>query len=458
MTKIITFTCFTLILILTGCERHEETDKNISNAATEAINTMPAAVPIAVTAEDTPTARPEFMLLQEPIELDLHESPSQALQQWYEIRDARPALLLFANNPLLQATTSSVQRNLLTHLAEGDEIALRPVTTNPAILPGMTLDAALQTGLFSAVYWVIPSSKTMTELSVDIFREQMIKIGALNDQEAGSLTLHEGVFSGTVRGLPFHALHPQANFTINGPVAFHFDLSYFSPLYKSEIKTPLFSLVYQTLKHLRDQQVKAIAASFSYSQLSGEVPLGSRFIGDVFAQLFLAPDMVDKPLPADWQERAKALYLPELFNMSTAREILLQLQSSHPGDPSLYYALYQISRQSQSTRHAALNHLADAVQRDPVYSTEYLYLAPLAREKGHPDEAIRVLQLAAVARPDNPFVTLELARALIADGQTDKAVPLLKQLLALNWSKHFYPDMPNFLENLLAEADNLQKP
>jgi len=130
----------------------------------------------------------------------------------------------------------------------------------------------------------------------------------------------------------------------------------------------------------------------------------------------------------------------------------MELQSSQPEDPSLDYALYQISRQSRSIRHEALNHLADAVQLDPVYATEHLYLARLAREKGRPAEATHVLQLAAAARPDNPFVTLELARALIADGQTEEAASLLKQLQGLRWSKQFYPAMPSFLEKLHADA------
>ena len=261
-----------------------------------------------------------------------------------------------------------------------------------------------------------------------------------------------------MRGLPFYALHPQANFTINGPVAFHFDLNYLSPLYKSEIKTPLLPIVYQTLKHLRDQQVEAIAASFSYSQTSGKVPLGSRFLGGLFTEIFDTTDMLNKPTPEDWQQRANALYLPELFNVSTARDILLQLLSSNPEDPSLYYALYQISRESRSTRYAALNYLADAVQRDPVYASEYLYLTPLAREKGRHDEAIRLLRLAVEASPDSPFMALELAHALLADGRTDNAVPLLRQLLALNWSAIFYPDMPAYIETLLSQAGNSQKP
>jgi tetratricopeptide (TPR) repeat protein len=255
-----------------------------------------------------------------------------------------------------------------------------------------------------------------------------------------------------VRGIPFHALHPQADFSIKGPTAFHFDLSYLSPLYKGEIKTPLYPLIYQRLKHLRAQRVETVAASFSYSQVSGEVALGSRFVGDVFAQIFKQPKMLDEKLPVAWKQRANALYLPELFNVEQARNILLQQAETNPDDASLHYALYQVSRESSSTRQASLGHLAEAIERDPVYALEYLALAPMAREKGHPDEALRVLQLAHEANPDNPFIALELAQTIIALGHGNIAVPVLQKLLNLNWSATIYPDMPKYLEQLLTEA------
>ena len=458
MTRITTLIILIFLLFCVGCD-----DKNPAVSDTPTAKTIPKTEkneigkPVAspVASQKLPkdsVANTKTLLLHSPLNLKRYEFPSEALLSWYALRKTRPALLLYSKAPFLQSVTHAMTKDLLERLAKDEKSAMRFDTADPAILPQMTVDAALQAGFFSSVYWIIPSNSDASELSIERFRQQMVAAGAMDREEARLLTLNEGIFSGTARGVPFRALHPNANFSINGPVALHFDLSYFSPLYKSEIKTPLFPLVYQTLKHLRNQRLEAVDATFSYSQISGEVPLGSRFLGDIFAQIFLAPELLDKPFPADWRQRAKALYLPELFNTSTAREALMQLQSSHPEDPSLDYALYQISRQSRSIRHEALNHLADAVQLDPVYATEYLYLARLAREKGRPAEATHVLQLAAAARPDNPFVTLELARALIADGQTEDAASLLKQLQGLRWSKQFYPAMPSFLEKLHADA------
>lgn len=242
--------------------------------------------------------------------------------------------------------------------------------------------------------------------------------------------LRDGVFTGTVHGVPFYPLHPQADFAIKGPVAFHFDLSYLSPLYKGEIKTPVNPLIFQTLKQLRKQQVEPVAVSFSYSQLCGEITLGSRFVGDVFTTLLKQPHLLDEKLPEAWQQRAKALYLPEPFNVEQARNIPLQQAQKTPDDASLHLTLYRVSRESNASRQAALGHLAKAVRRDPVYALKYLSLAPIAQEKGRPDEALRVMQLAHEVNPDNPLIALELAQAIIAMGHGDDAVPVDCKLLS----------------------------
>jgi tetratricopeptide (TPR) repeat protein len=458
MTRFVTFACLTLALLLCGCEEQETAPASrlpTGSGQTSTVNATTAttqAPDVTEPASDISAPQETTLLLQEATTLRRYEVPSQALLSWYALREVRPALLIYANDPLLQTITPSMQKNLMEQLAKGNESALVLSSANIAILPKMTLEAALQAGLFSAVYWVMPVNVEMAELSIDIFRTQMIQLGAMDDEEARQLTLRDGVFSGTVDGVPFHALHPQADFAVSGPAVFHFDLSYLAPLYQGEIKSQVFPLIYQTLKHLREQRVDTISAGFSYSQLSGEIPLGSRFVGDIFAQLFKEPQLLDENLPQSWQQRSNALYLPELFNTSDARNTLLQLLATEPEDPSVHYALYSISRQVRSARHSALGHLADAVRRDQVYALEYLKLAPVAREKGHPDEALRMLRLANEASPDNPFITLELARALVTAGQGENAAPLLRQLRNLKWSKIFYPDMPAFLEQLLTES------
>lgn len=444
-----------LLLLSSGCDRPEA----------KAVTSTPESSPTTnvATASPAPSTKPPsevssvaatVRLLHDPMELRRYEAPSQALQLWHSVRNNRPSLVLYANNPLLLSTNNFKVKDFLTQLEKQDPKDLLFDNPNPLILPSMTLHAALEAGLFSSVYWIMPSSGEITDLSVDVFRRQMMQFRALSEDEAKSFTLRNGVFSGTARGVPFHAVHPKADLNISGPVAFHFDLSYLASLYKGELKTRLYPLVYETLKHLRKQRVQTVSASFSYSQVTKDVPLGSRFLGDVFYQLFKQPQLLDEKLPEAWQKRADALYLPHMLIFEDARKILLQLAEAQSDDASIHYALYQISRESRSTSSVALKHLADAVERDPEYAYEYLYLAPQALEKGRPDEALRVLYLAHEAKPDNPMMALSLAQALVDQGQGDKAVPFLKQLQALNWSETYYPKMPIFLEQLLTEASH----
>jgi tetratricopeptide (TPR) repeat protein len=449
MIRQITLLCSALLLCSGGCERSEIPAETVTSKTTPPASVAPAKTEPA--KNENPLV-PMTRLLQDPIKLHRYEVPSQALLQWYTVRDSRPALVLYANNPLLLSTGTLKPKELISRLQDQDQNALRSDISDPLIMPKMTLDTALKTGFFSAVYWIMPTPGEIEELSVEIFRSQMMQNDTLSAEEARSITLRNGIFSGTVRGVPFHAVHPQADIKVSGPVVLHFDLSYLSALYKGEIKTPIFPLVYQTLKQLRDQQIETVAASFSYSQIIREVPLGSRFLGDVFDQLFAQPQLLDVNMPESWINRSNALYLPNMMMYEEARKLILKMADAQPDDASLHYALYMVSRESSANRGVSLKHLADAVQRDPVYAYEYLSLAPVAREKGFPDEALRVLSLASKANPDNPLMTLALVRALIAADQADTAVPLLENLLALNWSKDYFPNMPSYLEQLLAEA------
>lgn len=448
-----------------GCNNNEEV---VGTATVQ----QPSAVSAQVTApnnNDKPSAHPQqsnqteseatagqrvlIDLLKDPAEQTLHEVSSQALQDWYKVRKTRPALILYSNDPFLQRTTPAIQKNVLSALQQNKHELLSYARPDAVLFPEMALDAALQAGFFSEVYWILPVQAERSELSIDIFRQQFVEMGALTEEGARRFTLRDGIFSGAVDGIPFHALHPQSAVSVKGPVVLHFDLSYFAPLYEKEMKTPIFPLIYKTLQHLRDQQLQAIATTFSYSQINRKVPFGSRFVADVLARLFLQPQLLDEPILEDWTQIANAMYLSEMLNVSMARDIYSGLLVQSPEQASLHYALYQASRRSSSTQNNSLDHLARAVQLDPAYAYEYLAIAPLARQKGRPDAAVRMLSLAHEAIPDDPFVSLELARAYLTSTHSELAIPLLQQLAEYSWSPILYPDIKDYLQQLMKEAN-----
>lgn len=444
-----------LLSLLNGCEQREEAGVAGSTSSDMRLVEKKDRDDQSTlhTGQTEKTAKIETKrLLNEPVSLSIYEVPSQALLQWHQVQGAQPALLIYANNPMLVSVPSFKIKNLLQQLVAGNEDSLRVDIANPAVLPQMTLHAALEAGLFSAVYWVMPSKADIADLSLDVFRKQMMLINALSPDEAQTLTLQDGVFSGRVHGVPFYAVHPQAQFSISRPTVFHFDLSYLIPFYQGEIKTPVFSLLYNTLKHLRDRKFETVSASFSYSQMTREVALGSRFLAAVMKTLFEQPELLDQGVPKNWQQRANALYLPEMYLITETLNILMKMIKENPGDPSLQYALYKVSLESMKTYSSALSHLAEAVKGDNTYALEYLILASLAREQNRPDQATRMLRLAHEALPDNPFITLDYSRALIMEGKKEQAVPLLEALVEEPWSKTFYPDKPEIIRELLDRA------
>jgi tetratricopeptide (TPR) repeat protein len=191
--------------------------------------------------------------------------------------------------------------------------------------------------------------------------------------------------------------------------------------------------------------------ALSTSNLTGAIPLASRFIGPILVTLFNEPDKLDQPLPKLWQQQAKALYLPNFIQTEATRDLYLEMESTHPADPAIKYGLYQALRETKQPI-LAMQALEQAVVLDPVYGLEYLQLAPFALEKHRPDEALHMMNLAVEAFPDNPFISLEKVRTLLTMGEHQQPIALLKKLKALTWSEFYYPQMPEQIQAMLEVA------
>jgi len=237
----------------------------------------------------------------------------------------------------------------------------------------------------------------------------------------------------------------------------HIDLSYFSPLYKGEIKTPLYPLLGQTLQQLRALGMTAGAVTLSRSNLDGGLPLETRFIGGDLAELFRRPELLDAPMPESWDRRSRTLYLANFFQKERIRELLEEMRRDAPEDASVSFALYQVLRQFREGS-AALAELDRAVTLDPVYGREYLDLVPVALDKDQPDEALRMLDLAAKVFPDDPFIPLDRVGLLLRSGRGREGRDLLRRLQKLPWSPIYYPDMFQRLEGMAKASDDPQPP
>lgn len=436
---IIPFLC--LLLTCAGCESNQE-------------KVAPPPVATPTTTKDEPSFKTND-ISQEPIDAVLVETPTEALRVWRSFQSAKPTLVLLSKDPFFVTVPSELTTETMHFLQQGSDQDLLDgliyPQSNPVLMPFMATSAAMKADFFSELVWVFPTSAELKTLDSAQLKQQFTDFGIIDSSEAANLNYKNGVFSGTVRGRPFRAVHSEALPAIQGPVLLHLDLSFFEPYYKGEIKTPIFALLQEKLHGLQATRWKALTVTLSASNLTGEIPLASRFIAPILATLFNEPDKLDQPLPKLWQQQAKALYLPNFIQTEATRDLYLEMESTHPADPALKYGLYQALRETKQPIRA-MQALEQAVALDPVYGMEYLQLAPLALEKHRPDEALRMMNLAGAAFPDNPFISLEKVRTWLTMGEHEPAIALLKKLKALTWSEVYYPQMPEQIQAMLEEA------
>jgi tetratricopeptide (TPR) repeat protein len=434
-----------LLLSLCACEPHRQ-ESPVPDTAT------------AVVAESPP--RSFTPLLKEPVEPLLVEASSEALAAWRPVGDERPALLLLANDPLLRPLPSELADEILALARSGSPDDLRRRGTarvpDPLLLPEMTVTAALRADFFSRLIWVLPLAAE-GEPDLDTLRAQLRGYGALTEDEAATLRLEAGGASGTAQGLPLRIVPLAALEAPAETVVLHIDLSYFRPLYKGEIKTPLYPLLGQILQQLRGLGMTAGAVTISHSNLDGGLPLETRFIGDDLAEIFRRPELLDSPLPELWDQRSRTLYLANFFQKERIRELLEDMRRDAPEDASVAYAHYQILRQFREGS-AALAGLDRAVALDSAYAREYLDLVSVALEKDQPEESLRMLELAAKVFPGDPFIPLDRAGLLLRLGRGREGREILQRLQKLPWSPVYYPDLPQRLEEMAKTADHPDAP
>lgn len=422
-----------LLLGLPGCERSQLSPD--------------AAAPAAPVA-----AR---KLLQEPIEPALVELPSMAVAAWRQT-GGKPALLLLSNDPFLQPLPPKLTATALALVTTGSPAELTAFASYrraaPRLLPFQSVRAALQNGLFSSLAWVFPTSDAAQTADLETFRRQLLERQVLTREEADQLRLEQGVFRGEILGLPFQAGPLSAGQLPTERLQLHVDLSYFTPLYKDEVRTPVFEILRQSAGALAAANLQCAGASLSYSTNEGLLPLELRFLIANLSSLLQAPERLRAPLASPWKERGEALYLATFLQTDKVLEKNLQSLSSAPEDPAVHFDLYRSYRAAKQGLKA-LEHLALAVGLDRGYAMEYLALAASARDQKQPQQALEMLELARSSLPEDPFIPLQSLELLLEMGDKEAARPLVKALQGLPWSPVYFPDLPGRLQQLAEQAE-----
>jgi hypothetical protein len=396
-----------------------------------------------------------YELFKKPVTPAVFELPSGALIVWREFAKRKPALLLFSTHPLLAPLSEGDRKGLKKLLTSGSarDIVRRGQiqSADPAFASAQTVSAAIDAGLIGELIFVQPTRRKRADVSLQDFQQRAYNAGFLSAAETSALTLQDGVISGKVRGLPFRVVHLDALPRIDRPVIVHVDLGYFKDLYVNEIKTPVYDLLSQTATAIRDAGYPALAVTLSYSNKEVEFSLESRFMISNLADLLYHPAMLGGITPPSWVLRARAMFAGAMFAESSAQDLIAQAAQLNPDDPDALYAqAQQLFLQKQSV--AAFSLLDQAVALDRGYALAYLELAETGVELGQWEKAVEILDKAANAFPDDPFIRISQADLLIQHGRGQEALPLLTALQQLPWSEIHHPGVSALLKEMAVAA------
>jgi len=447
MRKLLLLTFALVLTLLVGCQE-EAPQKTASTSAPEP--TKPAVAQTSAMVE----------IFSEPIEPVVLELPSEALPYWRDAaKGQKPALVLFSIHPLLQAIDPELKADVDTLMAEGNIADFKlhgsMYRAEPFILPTQTLSAAIDAELFSEIIWVFPSTGTPEEMQLSLFHKQVTEAGFLTEAEGKSLNLNGGIYTGTVRGLPFRAVHPGVLPIIDKPMVLHVDLGFFKGLYQGEVKTRIYDLLQSTALTMNETGWKPELVTLSYSTMEGTFSLDVRFLITNFADMLRDPTLLDGTMPESWALRSEALYSVNFFLEGKVQEYYEQAAAKFPEDAAAQYDLYKHMFFEQRKIDEALAVLDKAVALDHGYAAAYLELALIADKDNNMAAALELLNSAAPVVPENPMVNLYRAQFMIGSGQKDQAMPLIRQLQTLHWSKHYHEDVPQLLKGM-ANAEAIQ--
>jgi len=431
-------------LILTGCNSSQD------EAAPSQQNNSTQEQPLLAIKPVT--------LMIEPVEATRVETATAALPIWRNYAAHKPALILFSNDPFLTPVPAPLHDQVMQLIRTGNPAQIKSravdISPNPLLMHSMAVEAALQAGFFSELVWVLPLKDEESLPPLAQFRQQMLDNGMISQAESESFAAEGNHYIADLRGIPVK-IGTLAHIPLpKSPAWVHIDLSIFKPLYKNEVSTPLYPLVFSSLKKIREAGISSIGATISQSNLGGALSLKIRFLGKDLRHILMHPASIDEELPELQFRRTQNLYLEQFMKKEEILENCLKMEALAPEDASVKFDLYHANREMQGGNQA-LEYLAQAVALDPMYAYEYFYLAETAVERNRPDAALKMVEKARETFPDNPMTLIMEADINLVLGHRETALKLLTQAQTLPWSKVYDPDMHDRLERMKKIAAEL---
>lgn len=445
-------------MFLVACQRHEEPPSTTSPPVT-LTQKSPAVVhpgQSQASSENKPEIASSLVatLLNNPIKPLLVEEQAEALPVWRRFAKKKPALLLFSGRPLKPLTEAmQVEVDLLLQHGDDQEVVRRVARPVPDQLlsPSMGVAAAMRQRYFSRVIWVVPVEGGMELLPLVDFKQGLRQRAAGWGDDIDSFKVTEnGAYSGVLGGVSVDVVSIDRLPIVKEPLLVHIDSGFFTAIYRNEVRTPLYPLLTGHFQKVATRDYRTLGVTVSRDNLSFDVPLLMRFLGDDVAAFVADPRRLDSPSAA-MKIRGEMCYLDSFFQPEVIIEKAQAIQKLLPRDADSFYRQYRARRQLKQLDQGLLE-LEKAVSLDPLYALEYFELINLKTKQGEKEAALAMIEKAMQALPDHALIGLRKAELLIEMRRSGEAVPLLNKLKQQPWSEFHYSGMLQEIDSLLTQA------
>ena len=453
--KFLIWLCFLITSFCGGCQQASEQVTTPQVSRNESGATPPVTAPSEDRQQATSAESP--VVLRNPAVPLLVEEQAQALPIWREYKDVQPTLVVFSAKPP-RPVPDGLKDEVAKVLTSGAEMEIVRRTARPVadrlLGADMGVSAAIAQGWLSRVVWVVPLGEGEIMRPLDDFKYMLRErvpgwdkaIDSFWDSGAGS-------FTGELSGVRIEVVPVQLLPSIDGPLLLHIDAGYFAALYRNEVKTPLFEMMRERLKHVAERGYNPLAVTVSRDTQSYEIPLSLRFMAKSLAEVLADPQKLQEPSDR-MKLRREIEYLDNFFQPQTIAEKAQELMRLDPRDGDAVYAYYLALRQAKQLDRA-LEVLNQVLLLDPGYADTFVELVQHAAQKGQLEAALAMLEHAQTAQPDNPMIGLRKAEVLVEMGRSAEATPILKELAQLPWSEVYYPRVRQDIAGLLQKVRNL---
>jgi tetratricopeptide (TPR) repeat protein len=210
-------------------------------------------------------------------------------------------------------------------------------------------------GVFSEVYWVIPF-QLFGRKDAEAGLRQVLTDVSFDKKDIATFALKDGVFKGTVNGIPFSLCSVEALPTVDKPVLLSIDVDFF-PTFSTATETSYLSALYRVFTELCSKKYNVQESAVCYS-INGEyLQPHLRWVGDAAVQMFSNPLMFKNNAPSELLNLQQ--YLENAFRSKDSEEILklsrLYLNSHPEASVFIYQAFaYVLKGDADNAYRAAM--------------------------------------------------------------------------------------------------------